>query len=206
MIKYTNLSSPKIGMLAAMLLSGAQIATAQEVDLAANKLTEFNPDDTLVITGSNSVVSDVNPDKFLFGLIEDGSPDNTTDIRFCSISGPGQVRRYDVTCTGARRLDVRIADGFIAGDHWEAKAKLWDEKPNTAVTTSPGPSNVLGVPARVYQYAGTAFNQNLRALVECSYIHGVNVFPAASFIRFNSDGNSCSIVDLGITSEIKRTP
>lgn len=206
MIKYSNLNLPKAGILATVLLSGIQTTTAQQVDLTAFKLKNVIVDDAVVISESNSVAAGTNPNKFLFGLIDDALPDKTSDIRFCSISAPGQVRRYDVTCPGARRLDVRIADGFIAGDHWEAKVKVWDEKPNTAVTTSPGQSNVLGASARVYKYAGTPFNQDLRALVECSYIHGINVFPAASFIRFNSDGNACAIVDLGVTSEIKRTP
>ena len=45
----------------------------------------------------------------------------------------------------------------------------------------------------------------LNAEVDCSYIHGINVFPAGAFIALSSDG-SCTVTDLGTADEINRTP
>ena len=124
----------------------------------------------------------------------------------CTLLRPSEVQRYNVRCTGATRLDVQMADCCIAGDHWEGKSKNWDSRPNTAVTTSPGPANVFGVASRVYNYGGAPQNpRNIDAEVDCSYIHGVDVFPAASFIILSSDG-VCRVTDLGKRDAINRTP
>ena len=125
----------------------------------------------------------------------------------CTFERPSQVQRYFVLCPDATELDVDIANCCIPGDHWEAKVKSWDEKPNTAVTTSPGPADVPGVPARVYTYEGPPENPGeLRAAIECTYLHGVNIFPASSFLRVTPNRGSCRIKDVGLEDEIGRTP
>jgi hypothetical protein len=124
----------------------------------------------------------------------------------CNLDRPSEVQRYAVTCTGASRLDAHVADCCMDGDHWEAKIKNWDRAPNTGVTTSPGPANAFGVITRVYNYGGTPQNPgHISAEVDCSYIHGIDVFPAGSYIALSSDGN-CSVTDLGTQDSINRTP
>lgn len=124
----------------------------------------------------------------------------------CILTGPAQVQGYRVRCTGATRLDAQIADCCISGDHWQLKVKNWDNRPNTAVTTSPGPANVFGVAARVYNYGGTAANPgNIDAYVQCTYLHGVDVFAAQAFIVLNSDG-VCTVAADVIRSRIDRAP
>ena len=125
---------------------------------------------------------------------------------FCTIQSPNEVHRYLVQCNQATFLDVSVSDCCIPGDHWEAKVKAWDTHPNTAVTTSPGPAGIQGVVGRVYNYGGTAANPGqLTAEVDCSYKHGVNVFPAGSTYIVSSDG-FCTITDQGSSNEINRTP
>ena len=69
------------------------------------------------------------------------------------------------------QLPFQIADYCVPQDHWQLKGKAWDVAPQTAVTTSPGPRNQYGVPARVYNYGGTANNpRTLDTLIECSYV------------------------------------
>lgn len=117
----------------------------------------------------------------------------------CTLQRPGQVQRFAVTCPApATTLDAFISDGFIPGDHWQLKVKIWDNNPNTAVTTSPGPVIAFSTSARTYTY-GTTVN----ALAECSYLHGVNIFPASSFIAFSP---GCTVTSLGVTDEISRSP
>jgi hypothetical protein len=125
------------------------------------------------------------------------------------LNRPSSVRRYFVTCTGSTELDVAVSDFGTPGDHWQAKVKAWDTMPNTAVATAPGTVNVFSAPARVFNYGGTPANRNLTALIEVSYLHGVNVFPlpdgAGGFMIVTSAG-PCTIEDLGIEDRIDRTP
>lgn len=124
----------------------------------------------------------------------------------CNLDRPSEIQRYNVTCTGATRLDAQVADCCMVGDHWEAKIKAWDSAPNTAVTTAPGAVNVFGVSSRVYNYGGTAQAPGqLNAEVDCSYIHGINVFPAGANLALSSDG-TCTVTDLGTSDAINRTP
>ena len=124
----------------------------------------------------------------------------------CNVDRASEIQRFAVQCTGATRLDAQVADCCIDGDHWETKVKAWDRAPNTAVTTAPGTANQFGVSSRVYNYGGTPENPgHISALVDCSYIHGVDVFPAGAFIALSSDG-SCSVTDLGTQDVINRTP
>ena len=88
----------------------------------------------------------------------------------CSIGQPGDVVNFRVRCRGASYLDFQIADCCVPQDHWQLKGKAWDVAPQTAVTTSPGPRNQYYVPARVYNYGGTANNpRTLDALIKCCY-------------------------------------
>jgi hypothetical protein len=121
----------------------------------------------------------------------------------CLLQRPGQVQRFRVTCTGTHKVDVKTADCCLEGDHWQMKVKAWDTRPNTAVTTSPGGIGHFGVVARVYNYNAT---QPLDTLVECSYLHGVNVFPAETSIIVEHTGGACTATDLGFSDEIDRTP
>lgn len=94
----------------------------------------------------------------------------------CDLAAPAEVQGYHVVCAGGTFLDFYSADCCLPFDHWELKGKNWDDDPNTAVTTAPGPANVFGVPGRVYTYGANP----LDAYIECTYIHGINVFPASS--------------------------
>ncbi len=124
----------------------------------------------------------------------------------CVAAHPGQVTRYLVSCTApATQIDVRIADCCISGDHWEAKHKIWDNNNNTVATTSPGPASVRGLLSRVYSYGTTAFGRPILAVVECKYLHGINFFPAGSFIDIFSNAGSCTVTNLGTTDEIYRS-
>jgi hypothetical protein len=125
---------------------------------------------------------------------------------FCSLNGPQEVQGFHVVCAGATYLDFSIADCCIPGDHWQLKGKAWDVNPNTAVTTAPGGANVLGVVGRVYNYSGTPSNPGgLDAYVECSYLNGVNVFPAGSTVLFSSDG-ACTLTTVANVQRIDRAP
>jgi len=54
---------------------------------------------------------------------------------------------------------------------------------------------------------GTAYAPGtIDAFVECSYLHGVNVFNAASYVYFWSDGSNCSLVQDSTDTRIDRTP
>jgi hypothetical protein len=108
-----------------------------------------------------------------------------------------------VVCPGGTFLDFYVSDGFIPGDHWELKGKIWDLAPNTAVTTSPGPVIAYSVPGRVYTYGGPG---PLDAYIECTYIHGINNFGASSFVIFVSDAAACAVTPDPIRSRINRTP
>jgi hypothetical protein len=124
----------------------------------------------------------------------------------CRSAGPAEVTGFRVQCANASFLDFHIADCCLPGDHWQLKGKSWDVNPNTGVTTSPGPANLFGVGGRVYNYGGTGFNPGgLDAYVECSYLNGVNVFLADSFVVFSSDGN-CTVTPDPAVQRIDRAP
>ena len=124
----------------------------------------------------------------------------------CNLNGPQEIQGYHLVCAGATYLDFSIADCCIPGDHWQLKGKAWDVNPNTAVTTAPGGQDVLGVVGRVYNYGGTANNLGgLDVYVECSYLNGVNVFPAGSTVVFTSDG-ACTLNADPIVPRIDRAP
>jgi hypothetical protein len=121
----------------------------------------------------------------------------------CDLFGPAEVQGYRVVCPNGTFLDFYVSDGFIRGDHWELKGKSWDLFPNSAVTTAPGPVIQYGVPGRVYNYGGPS---PLDAYVECTYIHGINIFGASSFLIFASDAAACTVTPDPIRSRINRTP
>lgn len=124
----------------------------------------------------------------------------------CALNRPSEVQGYDIRCTGANFLDAAIADCCIPGDHFQLKLKNWDRAPNTGVTTSPGPANLFGLRTRVYNYGGTPENpRNLHAYLECTYLHGVDIFGAGSFINLSSDGN-CVVTADPPRSRIDRSP
>lgn len=128
----------------------------------------------------------------------------------CLANSPADVTGYYVECNNATYLDFQISDCCMASDHWQLKGKSWDKYPNTAVTTSPdlpSPGAVLyGLPARIYNYGGTmARPRRLDAYVECSYLNGVNVFSAGSFVLLSSDG-SCTVTPDPAVRRIDRTP
>ena len=119
----------------------------------------------------------------------------------CRLERPGQTQRMHVSCNKATYLDVQVADCCIPGDHWELKVKVGDAAPNTGVATSPGPAGTFSAPARVYSHG----DDTLEALIECRYLHGVNVFPAGAFLDLTTDGE-CEIQQQGAADEISRTP
>jgi hypothetical protein len=128
----------------------------------------------------------------------------------CQANSPAEVTGYHVVCNNATYLDFQTSDCCLASDHWQLKGKSWDKEPNSAVTTSPDlPSpftTLYGLPARIYNYGGTvAMPRRLDAYVECSYLNGVNVFPAGSFALLSSDG-SCTVTPDAAVRRIDRTP
>jgi hypothetical protein len=123
------------------------------------------------------------------------------DNWICRAFGPAEVTGFHVVCGASTFLDFHVADCCIPGDHWQLKGKAWDTRPNTGVTTAPGPVPVFSVPGRVYNYVAGG----LDAYVECSYQHGVNVFPADSFVIFSSDG-ACTVTPDPAVRRIDRTP
>jgi len=128
------------------------------------------------------------------------------DQWLCRSAGPAEVVGFRVQCTNATFLDFHIADCCIPGDHWQLKGKVWDVNPNTGVTTSPGPVPVYSVPGRDFNYGGTGINPGgLDAYVECSYLNGVNIFLADSYVFFSSDGN-CFVTPDPVVRRIDRTP
>jgi len=124
--------------------------------------------------------------------------DSTSEYNFyCVINSPYEVHRYELQCNEAEYLEVTVADCCISGDMWQAKTKVWDVKPNTAITITPNIANVKSSASRVYNNGGTENSpKKLTALVECSYKSGVNVFPAAALFSTKSDGY-CTMKDLG---------
>jgi len=128
----------------------------------------------------------------------------------CQANSPADVIGYRVECNNASYLDFQISDCCIASDHWQLKGKSWDTYPNTAVTTSPdlpaAAFSLFGLPARIYNYGGTtSAPRRLDAYIECSYLNGVNVFPAGSFALLSSDG-SCTVTPDAAVRRIDRTP
>ncbi len=125
----------------------------------------------------------------------------------CEAAGPAEVQGFRVQCNGASWLDFYIADCCIDSDHWQLKGKAWDANPNTAVTTSPGPMDVWGVPGRIYNYGGNPIwtPKVIDAYIECTYLNGVNVFLAGSWLAFSSDGN-CFVTPDVPRSRIDRSP
>lgn len=124
----------------------------------------------------------------------------------CRSAGPAEVQGFRVQCANSTFLDFHIADCCLPGDHWQLKGKAWDVNPNTGVTTSPGPANAYGLAGRVYNYGGTGWNPGgLDAYVECTYLNGVNVFLADSFVIFSSDGN-CVVTPDPVRQRIDRAP
>jgi hypothetical protein len=120
----------------------------------------------------------------------------------CDLSTPADVQGYHVVCPAGTFLDFYISDCCIPNDHWELKGKNWDDDPNSAVTTAPGPVVQYGVPGRIYTYGANP----LSAYIECTYIHGINVFPASSFLIFASDAAACTVTPDPIVRRINRTP
>jgi len=132
-------------------------------------------------------------------------------FQVCNIEAPGEVVNFHIECDpGGTYLDFQIADVGIPGDHWQLKGKLWDNNPNTAVTTAPGPIWAYSVPGRVYSYGPYPFQsftgQGINALVECSYLHGVNVFGAGSIVYFKSNAPSCTVQSSKVAPRIDRSP
>jgi hypothetical protein len=154
-------------------------------------------------TGPNSVSSAVGPISPIPGPLPTFDP----KVRFvqgwtCDLNGPAEVQGYRVVCPAGTFLDFYVSDAAMPGDHWELKGKNWDDAPNTAVTTSPGPVVQYGVPGRVYTYGANP----LDTYVECTYIHGINAFPANSFLIFASDAAACNVMPDPVRSRINRTP
>lgn len=125
----------------------------------------------------------------------------------CDLFGPAEVQGYRIQCSGGTWVDFFISDGFVRGDHWELKGKNWDSGPNTGVTTCDGGVISYSVAGRVWNYGGTPSNPgNLDSYVECTYLHGVDLFGASAFVIFASDAPGCVVTPDPIRPRINRTP
>lgn len=159
-----------------------------------------------VVAETNEPDGRTPPDDPVLCLTPAGDVTRTEMRLSCVVGGPAEVQGYDITCASATYLDVLVADCCIPGDHWSLKGKDWDLYPNTAVTTAPGGAKAWSAPARVYNYGGTSWAPGLlNAYFECSYLHGVNVFPAGAYVYFRSDG-VCTVSMDPIRSRIDRMP
>lgn len=161
----------------------------------ATASSDDDKSDTNEITKIGANVPDPSYLSYSYSLSSDRASEETNFT--CIINSPYEVHRYELKCDEATFLDVIVEDCCISGDLWQAKVKVWDSKPNTAITITPNKANEESVPARVYNSGGTNNNpKQLTALVECSYKSGVNIFPAASLFKTKSDGY-CKLKDLG---------
>lgn len=191
-MKYVILNFLSASALAALLLGGSSLYA---------KGNTFDDTTLHQLDIQSDIQSDIQPD------IKLDEKTRFKKVVPCSLNGPAEIQGFRVQCQSATYLDFRISDGFIPGDHWSLKGKNWDKAPNTAVTTSPGKVIQYGVPARIYNYGGTPQNPgNLDAYVQCSYLHGVDIFGAGSFVLFSSDASNCSITTDRKRSRIDRMP
>lgn len=111
------------------------------------------------------------------------------------------VQTYAVTCSGpvVRSLQVAIKDCCIPGDHWDAKAHLYDQNPvNLNVCASGGTATYRSVVAN-------SGGNPLRSLVTARYPHGINMFPAGVYMKFTCHPASAQIdvTDLGQGPDIR---
>ena len=129
----------------------------------------------------------------------------------CLLGAPGEVEKFHIKCSaGGTFLDFYIADGGLPNDHWQLKGKNWDIAPNTAVTTAPGGLFAYSTPGRIYHYEQelsppSRVPRGINALVECTYLHGINDFPAISSVFFISD-STCTFNKLAKDVRIDRSP
>ncbi len=190
----------KIKIIASMLFNVffilSSISCLAQADEQQPKTTESdddNGDKVVSLLGINA------PDSSFISYFSSSSLDSSNEISFvCLINSPYEVRRFELKCDEAEYLDVTLADCCLEGDTWQAKAKVWDEKPNSAIVVTPSKNNEKSAVARVYNNGGTQANpKQLTALIECRYKSGINQFPAASLFTTKSDGY-CKMKDLGV--------
>ena len=125
-------------------------------------------------------------------------------ILICDASAPSTVQRFRAECANTPSLEVDVADCCIPGDHFQVKVKVYDAAPNTAITTSSGEADRFGEDAKVYNYGGTPENPGvLDATIECSYLHGVGLFPAGSSVRIRPESGTCFVSFLGEEERIE---
>jgi hypothetical protein len=124
-------------------------------------------------------------------LTEDG--DTTYYLNF---ERPNQVQRYFLECSDATKLHVSVMDCCMDGDQFEATLRGWDAKPCKNVTMAPEDANKWSPFVAFENWRGGP----LRAMIEIRYPHGVNVFPAGAWVKFDTN-NSCvpTIMDLGLS-------
>lgn len=114
-----------------------------------------------------------------------------------TMTGPGWVQSYAVTCSGNARLFVQLRDCCMPGDHFEASARSWDKKPTTVRMLASGSTS--GWTSATLRSFGSA---PLRALLNVRYLHGINIFPAGfelqltclpatSVITWTDEGQVC---------------
>ncbi|HEX8433520.1 hypothetical protein [Archangium sp.] len=112
----------------------------------------------------------------------------------CVLDRPNQVQRFALHCLATPHIEAKIADCCMAGDHWQVKVKTWDPRPNEAIASSPGGEGEYSMPARVFSYS---HDWDMRAIVECSYLHGTSVFPIEADILVETGGSTCTVQQLG---------
>src|ERR1044072_3059461 len=126
----------------------------------------------------------------------------------CVLNGPAEIVGFRVQCTGASLLHFQVFDCCIPHDHCQPRRRSWNKPPRRAVAPPPAlVGGVLyGLPARIYNYGGTPENPKaLDAYVECSYLNGVNLFAAGSFVLFSS-GGACTVTPDPAVRRIDRAP
>src|SRR6185436_10395942 len=206
-VKEANMTRRIVLIVVLCLMAALGLSAPGKAQTASNYVPEVPPDTTGPIgvdeTGDKQAIPW--PAGFPFPVPPLDPRVVWTARWICRNASPAEVTGFRVQCPNATFLDFHIADCCLPGDHWQLKGKAWDANPNTAVTTSPGPVPVYSVPGRVYRYAGTPFTRSVDAYVECSYLHGVRVFLADSYVHFSSDAACTVTPDPGIR-RIDRTP
>jgi len=175
-----------------LFIVGSIGCDAQATEYHEDELEQHDDDDKIVFEAGSNVPAT----SFLFQ--QSSVAQSLQEVSFtCVLNAPYEVQRYAIACDSAKYVDVTVADCCISGDIWKATVKSWDQKPNTSSTISPDLANEKSNPARVYNYGGTEnAPDKLTALLECSYNHGVNVFPAGALFKIKSDGY-CTVKNLG---------
>jgi len=109
---------------------------------------------------------------------------------------PHEVQRFRVFSSDSTTLTASIANnGATDGDRWKATVQIWDDKPSIKTATCSGDAGVYSKPVTMNNHGKTP----LQARVEVRYYKGNNTFPASAMVKFEGDGSTITVTNLGIS-------